>query len=57
MNQLKRFTLCLVGHRWAKISYPPSQEGEATGMFLRCLRCGKESHDAGTVASGAGGTL
>jgi len=55
MNNLKRFTICLGGHKWTKISYPPSPEGEASGTFLRCLRCGKEDHDAGTVARGAGG--
>ena len=54
-SQLKRFTLCLAGHKWAKIPYPRSPEGEATGTFLRCLRCGYEDHDAGTNARGAGG--
>ena len=55
MDNLKRFTICkLAGHQWAKIAYPPSPEGEATGTFLRCRRCGKENHDAGTVARGAG---
>ena len=53
---LKRVTVCkLLGHKWAKIPYPPSPEGEATGTFLRGLRCGKENHEAGSVARGAGG--
>jgi hypothetical protein len=55
MNTLKRFTVCLAGHKWVKVSYPPSPEGESTGTFLRCLRCGTENHDAGSVARGAGG--
>ena len=56
MNNLKRFTLCkLAGHDYVKVAYPPSPEGESTGTFLRCLRCGKENHEAGTVARGAGG--
>ena len=57
MNNLKRFTLCkltLWGHKWVKIAYPPGADGEASGTFLRCQRCGKENHDAGTVAPGAG---
>ncbi len=55
MNQLKRFTVCkLTGHNWAKIGYPPSADGETSGTFLRCQRCGKENHDAGTVARGGG---
>jgi hypothetical protein len=57
MNWLKRFTLCLPGHRWTKIAYPRSPEGESTGTFLRCLRCGLEDHDAGSVARGAGGMV
>ena len=55
MNNLKRFTVCKVmDHDWAKIHYPPGADGEATGTFLRCQRCGKESHDAGAMASGGG---
>ena len=55
MNNLKRFTVCkLAGHKWAKVGYPPSSDGETAGTFLRCQRCGKENHDAGTVARGAG---
>jgi hypothetical protein len=58
MNNLKRFTVCkLAGHKWLKISYPPTADGEATGTFLRCERCGKENHDAGSVARGAGGAF
>ena len=53
---LKRFTVCkLVGHTWAKIAYPPAADDEGTGTFLRCLRCNKENHEAGTFARGAGG--
>jgi hypothetical protein len=56
MNNLKRFTVCkLAGHKWGKISYPPGSDGEAAGTFLRCQRCGKEDHDAGTVPRGTGG--
>jgi hypothetical protein len=58
MNNLKRFTVCkLASHKWAKISYPQSSDDEATGTFLRCLRCGKENHEAGTFARGAGGSF
>ena len=57
MNNLKRFTVCKLsgGHKWVKVGYPPSADGEAAGTFLRCQRCGKENHSAGTVARGAGG--
>jgi hypothetical protein len=56
VNNLKRFTVCkLAGHRWAKIPYPPTPDGEGTGTFLRCVRCEKENHSAGSVARGAGG--
>ena len=56
VNNLKRFTICkLAGHAWLKIAYPPSADGEGTGTFLRCRRCGKENHDAGSVARGSGG--
>ncbi len=55
INNLKRFTLCKVaGHDWAKIAYPRDAEGEDTGTFMRCQRCGKENHKYGTVARGAG---
>jgi hypothetical protein len=56
MNNLKRFTVCkLAGHKWVKAAYPPTSDGESTsGTFLRCLRCDKENHNAGTVARGAG---
>jgi hypothetical protein len=50
MNNLKRFTVCkLAGHQWVTISYPQGADGEPSGVFLRCLRCGKENHDAGTA--------
>jgi hypothetical protein len=56
MNNLKRFTVCkMAGHKWTKVRYPAGADGETSGTFLRCLRCGKENHDAGTVARGAGG--
>jgi len=45
----------LAGHKWLKIGYPPGADGEASGTFLRCERCGKENHNAGTVARGGGG--
>jgi hypothetical protein len=57
---LKRFTLCLLlGHKWARIPYPPPADEEATdtGTFLRCLRCGHENYEAGTVPRGAGGMM
>jgi hypothetical protein len=56
VNNLKRFSVCkLAGHKWAKIAYRPTADGEAGGTFLRCRRCGKENHEAGSVARGAGG--
>ena len=55
MNNLKRFTICKVaGHDWVTIAYPQSRDGETSGTFLRCQRCGKEDHEAGSVARGAG---
>ena len=56
-NNLKRFTLCLAAHKWAKIAYPKGADGEGAGTFLRCLRCGLENHDAGTVARGGGSIM
>ena len=56
MKNLKRFTVCkLAGHKWLTIGYPPTSDGEASGIFLRHQRCGKENHEAGTVARGGGG--
>ena len=56
MNNLKRFTVCkLANHKWVTIGYPPAADGETSGHFLRCQRCGKENHEAGAVARGAGG--
>jgi hypothetical protein len=58
MNNLKRFTTCkLLSHSWTKISYPVGPDGERAGSFLRCLRCGKEDHDAGTVPRGPNGAM
>ncbi len=58
MNNLKRFTVCkLAGHKYVKVAYPPAADGEASGTFLRCQRCGKENHEAGTVGRGAGGAF
>jgi hypothetical protein len=55
MDNLKRFTVCkLAGHDWAKSPYPRTADGDGTGTFMRCLRCGKENHNYGTVARGAG---
>lgn len=55
MDHLKGFTVCkLKGHDWVKSPYPPAASGERTGTFMRCRRCGKENHDYGTVARGAG---
>jgi hypothetical protein len=58
MNNLKRFTVCkLAGHDYVKVAYPASADGEATGTFLRCQRCGKENHEAGTIPRGGGGLI
>jgi hypothetical protein len=58
MDNLKRFTICkLAGHQWATIAYPASSDGEAAGTFLRCQRCGKENHEAGTHARGGSGGI
>ena len=55
MNNLKRFTACKVmGHDWATVSYPTGSDGEAPGHFLRCQRCDKENHEAGTHGRGGG---
>ena len=55
MDNLKRFTLCkLLSHDYVTIRYPVGSDGETGGTFLRCQRCGKENHEAGTVARGAG---
>jgi len=40
----------------AKISYPLGTDGETPGSFLRCRRCGKENHDAGTIPPGVAGS-
>jgi len=43
MNQLKRFTVCmLMNHKWVKTRYPLGSDGEAGGLFVRWRRCGKE---------------
>lgn len=54
MNNLMRFTVELANHKYEKVGYPRGADGETSGTFLRCQRCGKENHDAGTVARGAG---
>lgn len=56
-NNLKRFTVCLANHKWVKVGYPAGADGETGGTFLRCLRCGLENHDAGTVARGGGSVM
>ena len=54
-SNLKRFTLCLAGHKWAKVGYPVGADGETPGTFFqRCLRCGQENHETGRVARGGG---
>jgi hypothetical protein len=56
VNNLKRFTICkLAGHNWVKVPHPSSADEEGAGTFLRCQRCDRENHDAGTVPRGAGG--
>lgn len=58
MNNFKRFTVCkLAGHNRLKVAYPAGADGEASGTFMRCQRCGKEDHDAGTVARGPSGVF
>ena len=58
MDNLKRFTICkLAGHEWLTVSYPAGRGGERAGRFLRCKRCGKEDHDAGSVAPGPGNAI
>jgi hypothetical protein len=57
MNNLKRFTVCLAGHKWVKVAYPPAADGEAAGTFLRCQRCGKENHEVGTIPPGTMGPV
>ena len=57
MNNLKRFTVSLVGHKWVKVAYPVGADGEAAGTFLRCQRCGKEDHETGTIPSGTMGPV
>jgi hypothetical protein len=48
-------TICkLFDHRWQKISYPVGSDGERAGLYLRCRRCNKEDHNAGSVARGGG---
>ena len=55
MDILKRLTICkLFDHRWQKIPYQVGADGERAGMFLRCSRCHKEDHDAGSRARGGG---
>ena len=56
MNDLvKRVTVCKTRRATtrAKSPYPRQANGDGTGEFLRCRRCRKENHDAGTVARGA----
>jgi hypothetical protein len=48
-------TVCkLIDHKWQKLPYPVGADGERGGVFLRCRRCGKEDHRAGSVARGGG---
>ena len=49
MNQLKRFTVCmLMNHKWVKTRCPLGSDGEAGGLFVRRRRCGLENHDTGS---------
>jgi hypothetical protein len=58
MDNLKRFTVCkLLNHAYVRVPYPPGPDGEEGGTFLRCTRCGKENHNAGTVPRGGGGVM
>ena len=45
VNNLKRFTVCLIDHKWGRVAYQPNEAD--SGYFLRCVRCGKEDHDTG----------
>ena len=56
VNRLvKRLTVCkLIDHKWQKLPYPVGADGERGGVYLRCRRCGKEDHRAGSVARGGG---
>jgi hypothetical protein len=57
VDNLKRSTVCKVlSHKWGKITYPTGSDGETPGTFLRCQRCGKENHDAGTIPPGIAGS-
>ncbi|MFC4785462.1 hypothetical protein ACT8ZV_13365 [Nocardioides sp. MAHUQ-72] len=45
----RRWTLCIVapgGHKWTNLPY---SQGEDTGFFQRCLRCGHENHSGASV--------
>ena len=54
MNNLKRFTVCkLAGHKYVKVAYPPSADGEVQ-VPSSVVSDVKENHDAGTVARGPG---
>ena len=43
MNNLKRFTVCLVGHKWVKVAYPVGADGKAAGYLpaLPTMRQGR----------------
>ena len=48
---VRRWTLCLFAHRWAKVRYPGEED---EGFYLRCLRCGHESHKDSEGSSATG---
>jgi len=56
-NSFENAGICRVkgAHKWVKTGYPPGSDGEASGFFLRCRRCGKENHDTGIIAGGPAG--
>ena len=48
---IKRFTVCLINHKYVTVPYDDHSD---SGKFLRCLRCGHENHDSHhTSASGS----
>ena len=41
---LMRVVCSLLGHKWARVSYPEGDTADA--FFLRCRRCGHENDSA-----------
>ena len=48
---VKRVICLVIGHRYLRVRYPDSPDG----YFLRCLRCGLEREDRGTLPMEGGG--